>query len=296
MEPLFRQISIIGTGLIGGSLGLTIHKKKLASKVVGIGRNPDKLDKALKRKSVDEVTTEYSQGVQEADLVIICTPVRCIVPIFKEIFPYLPQGCIVTDAGSTKNSIVQNIQNYLSQSGKKVYFIGSHPMAGSEKSGIEAAQEDLYEGSLCIITPPAESLYDPQILKRIESFWEKIGCRISRMEPQKHDLAVAAISHLPHLVSAILVNTVSEMDNNSGHLFSIASSGFKDTTRVASGNPNLWSDISLENKEALINCLEIFETQLQSFKKEILSSNPEEISRLFEKAKHYRDSMVNSKK
>jgi prephenate dehydrogenase len=297
MEPEFRKIAIIGMGLIGGSLGLIIHKNNIAERVIGIGRNPEKLNKALCRHAVDEVTTDYTEGVKESNLVVLCTPVRCIVPIFKEIYPFLPDKCIVTDAGSTKSSIMQNIQSFLTQSisGKKITFIGSHPMAGSEQSGIDAARDDLYDNSLCIITVPENLSAQHEDVFRVEHFWKKAGCKVLKMKSDLHDSAVAAVSHLPHLMASVLVHTVAKIDNNSGNLPLIASTGFKDTTRVASGNPDIWTDISLENKKALLESVDEFERQLSLFKKALQSEDSVEIHRFFEKARNYRDSVIISK-
>jgi prephenate dehydrogenase len=297
MEPEFRKIAIIGMGLIGGSLGLIIHKNRIAERVIGIGRNPEKLKKALNRQAVDEVTTDYAQGVKDSDLVILCTPVRCIFPIFKEIYPYLSDNCIITDAGSTKSSIMGNIGSFLSQSNssKKIVFIGSHPMAGSEQSGIDAAREDLYDNSLCIVTVPDNQCAIPDAVSKVESFWMKAGCNVLKMKSDLHDSAVAAVSHLPHLMASVLVHTVAKMDNKSGTLPMIASTGFKDTTRVASGNPDVWTDISLENKKALLESMNEFERQLALFKKALQSEDSAEIHRFFEQARDYRDSVVNSK-
>ena len=290
MSIRFNKITIIGVGLMGGSLGLALRQHQVAREVIGLGRNPQRLEIALKTGAIDRATVDYKDAVAEADVVIICTPVGDIVPQFRQILPFLKPGCIVTDAGSTKANIVHEIDRLLKESKSPACFIGSHPMCGSEHSGIEAATVDLYQNALCILTPGLNE--NSKATDAIQSLWESVGCRTMNLEPQSHDVAVACVSHLPHVMAASLIITMMEMDNSKDIFPKIASSGFRDTTRVAGGHPELWKDICIENKDAIIDVIHKMKANLNEFETAIQKEDAETLYRLFDTARTYREKIT----
>src|SRR3989338_8294647 len=247
----FKRITIIGLGLIGGSLALAIKEKKLAEEIVGVSRRRSTIDRAIKNKIVDSATLDLKDGVKDSDLVVIAAPVLKIVDIAKHITPFLKKGAILTDAGSTKRCIVANIEKI---GFKGADFIGSHPIAGSEKSGIKSADKDLFKNACCILTK--SNYTNPKAIGKVKKFWENLGIEVIIMRPQMHDKALSKISHLPHAVSASLVNSVGQSR------LDLAAGGFKDATRVASGEPELWRDIFLTNKDNLIKDIGILKKEL----------------------------------
>jgi len=280
----FKQVAIIGVGLMGGSLGLALRKNGMAKSVIGLGRNSTRLAQAKKKGAIDQGTTDWKSGVSKADLVVICTPVGKILPILKELVGHFPDGCLITDVGSTKKSIVKGAEKILRHRKNKVFFIGSHPMAGSEHYGIEAAKKDLYNNSLCLVTPDKSS--HQKAVRRIKKLWESVGCRVLKISPEIHDESVAAISHFPHVLAASLVNTVARMDK---HNRILASGGFRDTTRIASSLPQIWTDICMDNNLSILNALGLFEKELNEFKTFIQNKNSKEIYKKFHSAKKFRD-------
>ncbi|MBU0533544.1 MAG: prephenate dehydrogenase/arogenate dehydrogenase family protein, partial [Candidatus Omnitrophica bacterium] len=201
---MFNKIAIIGVGLIGGSIGLAAKKKKLTSKVIGIGRSELSLKKALKKKAVDEISLDKSK-VKDADLVIIATPVGKIVSLVKELIPYLKKGTIITDVGSTKREIMDDIHKFLPQG---ISFMGGHPLAGSEKNGVEFADSNLFEKSICFLIP-YNNQNATKSFKKLKSFWKKLGANTIIISAEEHDFLMAGISHLPHIIAVALVNSMS---------------------------------------------------------------------------------------
>lgn len=247
---LFNKIAIIGVGLIGGSVGLAIKKKRAAGEVVGVFRRESTLKKALRRKAVDSGTLNLKIGVADADLIILASPVHLIPRLAKEATRYAKRGTLITDVGSTKQWIVSEVDKAVKGS-RGIRFVGSHPMAGSEQTGVEFAREDLLDGSPCIVTRTPRT--NPKALKGIVKFWASLGAKVKVMSPKEHDRSVAFISHLPHLAAYSLAGAVPERD------LAYAAEGFKDTTRVASSDPALWADIFLTNKKELIKASKAFE-------------------------------------
>lgn len=280
----FNQVAIVGVGLIGGSLGMALQERGIAKSVIGLGRNPVRLALAKKKGAIDQGTTDWKSGVSKADLVVICTPVGKILPILKELSSYFPDGCFVTDVGSTKETIVEGAERIFRQRKNKIFFVGSHPMAGSEQYGIEAAKKDLYDGSLCLVTPSRNS--NRKVVSQIEKLWESVGCRVLKISPELHDESVAAISHFPHVLAAVLVNTVAQMDKQYRKL---ASGGFRDTTRIASSLPEIWMDICMDNRKSILKAMDLFEKELKGFKGYIQKKNSREVYKKFQSAKKFRD-------
>ena len=238
MHP--RRLSILGVGLLGGSIGLAAKSSINGCRVVGYGHRPQSLQTALSLNAVDEVYDDPASAVRDADLVVLCTPVGTFGRILDVIGPALAPNAVVTDVGSTKASVVRAARTSVPHSAR---FVGSHPMAGSEKRGVEFARADLLNGALCIVTP--DEATDPEAVAKVEGFWRLLGMRTTRLSPVEHDRRLADVSHLPHAVAAALVamQDAASMD--------LAGKGFADTTRVAAGDPGLWRDIFLDNRDNL---------------------------------------------
>jgi prephenate dehydrogenase len=262
MQP--GRLSILGVGLLGGSIGLAVKQAVKSCKVIGYGHRRHSLDVALHMGAVDEVYDGPAESVRGADLVILCTPVGVLPQMLEAIGPVLKPGAVVTDVGSTKASVVSAAKDLLP---KTAHFIGSHPMAGSEKRGVEFARSDLTEDALCIVTPDESS--DPTALSTVESFWRLIGMRTSRLSPAEHDRRLADVSHLPHAVAAALV---SMQDPAS---FEFAGKGFTDATRIAAGDGGLWRDILIDNRENVLTSLDRLRGQLDALATRLRDNDPE---------------------
>jgi prephenate dehydrogenase len=237
----FGTVAILGPGLIGGSLALALAERGLAKRLMIYARSPHALD-AIRTAGIDaELTGNPSEAVAEADVVILCVPIEAMAGLVHEFRDALKPGALVTDVGSVKGSVVRDIEPLLED---RALWIGSHPMAGSEQAGFAAARADLFEGATVILTPTKQTARNAQ--RRAEKFWTALGSNLAILSPEKHDQIVAAISHIPHLIAAALVNHAV----NFGDL-DLAAGGFRDTTRVASGSPELWAEILLANGDAI---------------------------------------------
>ena len=277
---LFNKVTIIGVGLIGGSIGLGIKNRHLAKEVIGVFRRKSTLKKALKYRAVDRGVMSVEDGVKDSDLIILATPVHLIPKLVKDVMKYAKKGAVITDAGSTKKWIVDNVEN-MRKSSRPVFFVGSHPMAGSEHAGVEFARRDLMEGSPCIVTRTRKT--DKRAIVRVINFWKALGAKVKVTSPESHDRSVAMISHLPHLVAFSLAGTVPMGD------IALAAEGFKDTTRVASSDPALWADIFLSNKKELLKAGRAFDKYYNKIAKAIAKGDYSAITRLMKTAKNKRD-------
>jgi len=230
------RLCIIGVGLLGGSIGLAVRSALSDCEIVGYGHRPDTLERAKKIGAIDRGETDLGPAVEGADLVVLCTPVGLLEEMLRGISSFLKPGALVTDVGSTKGSIVASAGKLLT---KTVEFVGSHPMAGSEKRGVEFSRADLFQNALCILTP-TDQTPEPAVTA-VDDFWKTLGMRTCRMSPADHDRALAEISHLPHALAAALV-TMQAPD-----ALALAGKGFLDTTRIAGGDGGLWRDIFVDN-------------------------------------------------
>ncbi len=279
----FGVVSIIGTGLVGGSMGLALKERGLASTVIGVGRRKSSINKALKLKAIDEGTTKTEEAVEQADIIILATSVNLIPDLAKQIIPLTKKSAILTDVGSTKDYIVSQVNKEIKsrQDGLKLDFIGAHPLSGSEQRGIESARSDLFEGSVCILTPT--SLNSKKSITKLSSMWKALGAKISIMTPSKHDEVVAFVSHLPHFVASSLANVINTK------YWEFAASGLRDTTRVASGDPELWLSISKQNKVRIIEALRSFAEEIKCTLKDLEQGNNNKVLKALKKAKTIRD-------
>ena len=244
MEP--KRLSVLGVGLLGGSIGLAVKSLISSCRVVGYGHRTSTLRAALERGALDDAYDHAAEAVRGADLVILCTPVGLLGPLLEEIAPALEPGAIVTDVGSTKRSIVARAARVLpaGRGANAARFVGSHPMAGSEKRGVQYASADLFKDAVCITTPDGET--DGAALENVESFWRLLGMRVRRLSPDDHDRLIADVSHLPHALAAALVS----MQADEG--IDLCGRGFLDSTRIAAGDGVLWRDILLDNRDNLL--------------------------------------------
>jgi len=243
-EPLFKRVSIVGVGLLGGSLGMAALDRHLCEEVIGIGRNQTGLQEATRQGAISRGTTDLEEGVAEADLIVLCTPVRHIAGVLEQVVAAAPAGAIITDVGSTKASIVERGNQVTRDTGK--FFVGSHPMAGSEKSGVRHARPQMFQDSTCFVTRTSET--DLTAFARVCQLWHAVGSRIVISRPDRHDRLTAIISHLPHLAAVALVRAVESFNEDKNLIRGIIGNGFRDTTRIAAGNSEMWEDICIDNQ------------------------------------------------
>lgn len=256
-----KKTLIVGTGLLGGSVGLALKQRQMGGEIIGVGRRTETLDKAIAVGAIDRGTTDLAQAANEADLILLATPVETLIQQMKTLAELDLSQKVITDVGSTKHSIVELASDIDTLRHR---FVGSHPMAGSSAHGPDAAHADLFEGKMVIVTPTQHISNDVREL--VIELWETIGLRVMEMDAQNHDGVVARISHLPHAVAVLLVQLVMGTD-----ALNAASTGFRDTTRVASGDPMIWADIFLDNQEQVLSAMAEF--------KEILTALMEMIER-----------------
>ena len=276
-----HRITIWGVGLIGGSLGLALKKNGFLGQRVGLGRNIGRLENALVRDAVDVVTTEIAEGIHESDLVVICTPVELIPTLVQRIAESVDpqQRIVLTDAGSTKSVLVKSVEEYLqTHSSDAISFIGGHPMAGSHETGVGAAHETLFENAKCILTPTENS--DPDALSLVKNLWEFVGAVPYLLSPETHDWLVGAASHLPHLIASILTNTVANVETEERKALDFTATGFRDSTRIAAGSPDLWTGIFTQNSDALLLLIDDLVANLMEFKTLLQTDNLIEIERV----------------
>lgn len=278
----FKKVAIIGVGLIGGSIGLAIKKRKLACEVVGVFRRQSTLNKALKRKAIDRGVMNVAEGVMGADLIIVASPVHSIPSLVKEAAKIAKPGAIITDAGSTKGWVVRSIESFMAKN-SGVSFVGSHPMAGSEHTSVDFARHDLMDRAACIVTKTPHT--DKMALTKVIGFWKALGGQVSVMSPAAHDASVSMISHLPHIVAFGLAGAVDPDD------LKYAAEGFKDTTRVASSDPELWADIFLTNMNQVKKSADAFTKFLKRLIDAVASGDRRRLVRLLKHAKYNRDSV-----
>lgn len=279
-----NQITIIGLGLIGGSFGLALNKKSTIPQVVGFDVNISSVRQAVSKGAVHWGTVNIKLAVEEADLIILAVPVGQIKKMVEIIIPYLKNDSIIFDVGSTKENLVKEISKILPS---HIYFIGGHPMAGSERSGMSGANPYLFENAIYVITPNEDT--DSGIINTVVELIESVGAKPKIMSPRIHDQAVAGVSHLPYIVAVSLVNTVKELSQSLVDAPLLAAGGFRDTTRIAGGDAVMWRDIALSNQENLINMINNFQNQLEITKEYLKHGDGEKLKEIFLKARENRE-------
>jgi len=281
MPQQINQVTIIGVGLIGGSLGLALKEKKIAKRVTGVGRREESLKIAQKMHEVDEATTDLVSGVKEADLVVIATPLDLTVETFKKIFPHLKKGCVVTDVGSVKGPILKRID--------RPFFIGGHPLAGSEKRGPQAARVDLFRESTVVLTPVEKT--DEKALALVKGMWQDLEAKVLFLDCKVHDRLVAFTSHLPHILATSLTNLIAELAEKEERVLSLMGEGFRDTTRIAASPPSMWKEICLANREDISKAIKKFKEILSETEEILFKEEGDNLLHKFEKAKETRDKL-----
>lgn len=281
----FERAAIIGVGLIGGSLARAIKKKGLAGKVIGAGRSKENMEKALELGIIDEIATP-EKSVENADIVFFCGPVLSIPKTLQKIAPRIKDGALVSDTGSTKMGIV-NTGDRIAED--RFAFVGSHPIAGTEKSGAAASSDNLFEGHKCIITKTDST--PEEGIEKIKRLWEEIGMETVIMDPETHDRIMAAVSHLPHMVVYALVNVVSELEKEDD-LLKFAAGGFRDFTRIASSPPEMWADIVLTNPVNVWELIGMVRDQLDQIESAIRARDQKRLKELFKNSNSFRNKLL----
>lgn len=279
---LFRKVTIVGVGLIGGSLGLAIKKHALAREVVGLSQRQSSMMEAVKIQAVDHATHDLKKAVANSDLVVLAAPVSIINGMLSMIGTYLRRGSIVIDVGSTKASVVRAAEQHLPN---HVFFVGCHPLAGSEKSGIENASADLFENSTCIMTPTEKT--NRSAVEKVKRFWKKVGAETKIMPPDEHDRILAYISHLPHMLAYALMQAVSE------EFLPYATPSLKELTRIAGSSPQMWNDICLSNMRNLSEGMDEAVKQMALLRKAMITHDHKTLLEYFKGAKEKREKMIN---
>ncbi len=293
MAFFIKQLTIIGVGLIGGSLARVLRERDMVGEVVGVNRTRRSLDKALELGVIDRATTSVVEGVQGATMVLVATPVRTIPKVIKDSIPGLTPGVVITDAGSVKGNMVAQCEEILKP--HDIHFVGSHPVAGTEHSGVASSFATLFEGSRTIITPTENTPADALELVRL--VWEAAGSKVEVMDAHHHDRVLAATSHLPHLMAYNIVNTLSDLEDDiRAEVFRYASGGFKDFTRIASSDPTMWRDICMENRDAILDMLARFRKDLDKLAQQVENGNEDALYGIFARSKHTRERVLEERK
>jgi len=282
----FNKITIIGVGLIGGSLGLALKEKKPNFKIVGIDKQ-EIIEKAIARGAIDKGTVDLEEGIEKADIIIIATPVKTILNLLPQINPFLKKGCLVTDTGSTKQQIVQKANKVLP---KDIFFVGGHPMAGSEECGIESVDPYLFHNKNYILTPTHKS--NLVALKKVSLLIKIIGAKKLILDPLEHDRIVSAVSHLPQVMAVSLINAIAELAlrGNNNNYFKAIGKGFKDMTRIASSPYKMWEDICETNQENILEMIKEFRNYLEVIEDK-LKNDPSSLKEEFQKASKLRETI-----
>lgn len=281
MTVLVPRLLVVGVGLIGGSFALALKAAGAVGRVVGAGRTMENLQEALALGVIDSADT-LPDAAKGADLVLLALPVRAMAPAAKKMAPVLKPGAIVTDAGSTKEIVLGELFAHLPA---HVQLVGGHPIAGSEQTGAGAARADLFQGHRTILTP--DHTTDPAALELVKKLWEAAGAQVEFMDPHRHDLVLGAVSHLPHLAAYALIDTLMEWDRETPML-RFSAGGLKDFTRVAASSPEMWRDICLDNREALLLALDRLTQSLGAIREEVAEKKGSALLSRFERSREAR--------
>jgi prephenate dehydrogenase len=279
MPPIhFKNLLIYGVGLLGGSTGLAVKQAGLADRVTGLGRSADQLEKAKNLQAIDELSTDPGPALEQADALVLAIPPQEIRRAFSMIKPRLRAGTFVTDVGSVKHHLVAEAESVLPEN---IHFIGSHPMAGSEKSGVEHASVDFFRDTKCILTPTSRT--HPEALETARNFWEALGATILILSPEDHDEIMAGISHFPHLLASALVQSICRGTGSMDEIRDLVGGGLRDTTRIAAAATETWKQIFVENRRFILRRLDSCEAVLREWRTALGSDDPGELDRELER-------------
>ncbi len=284
---MFETITIIGVGLIGGSIGLAVKKNGLVKQVIGVGRNSERLKLAQQKGAIDNFTTDIAAGVKDSQLVILGLPVEKIIEVLPEVAESAPEAAIVTDVGSTKLTICAEAERYFN--GECATFIGSHPLAGSEKTGVEFASAELFRGATCFVTVTEKT--NLAKLQLLVKFWQELRAKPFILRPERHDSLVAASSQAVHLAAAGIANALANLGDDLNLIRLIVGTGFKDTTRIAKGDVQLWLEICRQNTLPISSTLEGIIKELTSLKVALDKRDFEQVERILATARNFRQQL-----
>jgi len=291
MQPTSHKIVIFGVGLIGGSFALALRKANAAGVVIGFGRSEKTLKQALELDIIDRIGTDVAAEVCDADLVLLTTPIGQMAELMARIAPHLGPNTLVTDGGSTKCGVVSDAYTHLGD--KIAQYVPAHPIAGGEQSGAAAARPDLYIGKKVVLSPLPENSADSVI--KVTKAWEACGATVSELTPELHDEVFAAVSHLPHLLSYALVSDLAKRDNRDLYM-SFAASGFRDFTRIAASSPEMWRDICMANREALLQELKQYMEELSQMSRDLEAEDADKLEQTFRAAQTLRAGWIEQRK
>ncbi|WP_072395741.1 prephenate/arogenate dehydrogenase family protein [Hyphomicrobium sp. CS1GBMeth3] len=287
-KVMFDRIALIGIGLIGSSISHACRRAGIAGEIVGSARTPATVETAVKLDLISEGYVTAAEAVEDADLVILCTPVGLCGPIAKEISRNLKPGAILTDVGSVKAAIVRDVAPHVPEG---VHFVPGHPIAGTEQSGPEAGFAELFDGRWCILTPEPHT--DGKVVEKLTAFWEALGSKVEIMTPEHHDLVLAITSHVPHLIAYNIVNTAAHLERVADReVIKFSAGGFRDFTRIAASDPTMWRDVFLNNKEAVLDMLGRFTEDLTALQRAIRFGDGDMLFRTFSEARTIRRGII----
>lgn len=280
---MFNKITILGVGLLGASFALALKKSGLCRTITGYGRNRENLQRAKERNIIDSFEQDPVAACRDSDLIMLSAPVGAFAGLAKAIAPALKKGAVITDVGSVKGILVRQLEKMMP---KDVYYIGGHPISGSDRSGIDSANAELFKNARCVITPTENS--DPSALDKIQNLWKALGSEIIILNPEEHDRIYASVSHLPHLIAYAMVNTVAEMDRS---YLDFSGKGFMDSTRIACSSEELWNDICLLNRENIVEVLAVFQKNLDMLAQYLKAGDSDSLKAEFRKARILRENI-----
>ena len=283
---MIERLAIVGVGLLGGSVAKAARARGIARRIVGVGRDLARLDPALRDGALDHATTDVAAGVAAADRIVLGAPVLANEVLLARVWQAAPVGAVITDVGSTKRGIVAAAAR-LAAGRPDVRFVGSHPMAGSEQSGYRVARADLFDGATVVVTPT--EVTDAQAVKGVIEFWAALGAQVVTLEPDTHDRAVAAISHLPHMVAWALVDAVARFEPDA---LALAARGFKDTTRIAAADPDMWREVLVGNREAVQASVAAFRRALDDLEALVAAGDGPALTALLGRVKAVRERLA----
>ncbi len=286
-----KKLVIVGVGLIGGSFALALRKAGAVRYVVGVGRSRENMQRALEQGVIDEIAENMASALKNADFILLAMPVGQTEAIMAQVAPHLKNDTVITDAGSTKQDVVTAARNNLKSNLKN--FVPGHPIAGAEQSGVSAAQHDLYTGKHVILTPLDETRIDA--VEKTTELWQACGAKVSQMQVESHDEILAATSHLPHILAFALMNHLHQRTDNPGNLLQFAGSGFRDFTRIASSSPEMWRDICLANRKALLKQMAAYQDELKSLQAILNDEDSDALEKAFSQAREIREDWLKNK-
>ena len=290
MNNTFEKVCIVGLGLIGGSIGLAIKRSNISNQITGYARSNSTLERAIELGLVDSVRDNLKDAVNNSDLVILATPLSTFRELVEEMSPFLKKGCIITDTGSAKLTVIEDLKDILPNG---VEFVPGHPIAGTEESGPDAGFAELFDNRWCILTPTEDN--SSNAVDLVKGFWESIGSKVEIMDPMHHDKVLAITSHIPHLIAFNIVGTANNLANvTEKEVVKYSAGGFRDFTRIAASDPKMWSDIFTYNSDAVLEMLDLFSNDLAKLKAAVIKKDSDLLFSNFEKTREVRKNIIDA--